>query len=268
MFERFTDRARRVIVVAQDDARDLGHSLIKPAHILLALAEEPEGAAARAIAEAGVDTEGLRQRVAAAFESSSQGKEADRLPFSPQAKKVLELSLREALQLRHSHIGTEHLLLGVLRQATGDPGLDELLGVGAGRLRKILIATVSGSPSDSLSPALAQAMDRARRLAGRNPMTTGHLLIAMLDDSASHASKVLSALEVTSDIAVRTLAEVPVNDTSDAPPIPSSIEVKIGDTSLRVTDAELVMRLNAATPEQLLDLLRRSLTDHPPEEGR
>ena len=111
MFERFTDRARRVVVLAQEEARLLNHSYIGTEHILLGLIHEGEGVAAKALESLGISLEAVRSQVE---EIIGQGgsSPSGHIPFTPRAKKVLELSLREALQLGHNYIGTEHILLG------------------------------------------------------------------------------------------------------------------------------------------------------------
>jgi ATP-dependent Clp protease ATP-binding subunit ClpC len=118
MFERFTERARRVVVHAQEEARDLNHSYIGTEHLLLGLMREPESAAARALRELGIGQDGVREQV---VEIVGRGSDAPpgHIPFTPRAKKVLELSLREALQLSHNYIGTEHILLGLIREGHG-----------------------------------------------------------------------------------------------------------------------------------------------------
>ena len=118
MFERFTDRARRVVVLAQDEARRLNHNYIGTEHILLGLVQEGEGVAAQALEALGIGLAAVRQQVG---EIVGRGKEAPggHIPFTPRAKKVLELSLREALQLGHDYIGTEHILLGLIREGEG-----------------------------------------------------------------------------------------------------------------------------------------------------
>src|ERR1700723_3758185 len=105
MFERFTDRARRAIVVAQDEARELEHSFIQPEHLLLGLMEG-DGLAALVLRQCGLDAEMLRARVTDADTSSVPSRRLDKVPFSAPAKKALELSLREALRLGHNYIGT------------------------------------------------------------------------------------------------------------------------------------------------------------------
>ena len=114
MFERFTDRARRVIVLAQEEARALQHNYIGTEHLLLGLIREGEGVAAKALASKGVELDATRKQVE---EMIGKGNAAPNghIPFTPHAKQVLEFSLREALQLGHSYIGTEHILLGLIR---------------------------------------------------------------------------------------------------------------------------------------------------------
>ncbi len=266
VFERFTDRARRVVVLAQNDARQLGHATIEPAHLFLALLEEGTGVASRAMTAVGVDPVALRARVSAAFDVTDERKRAERVPFGPKTKKVLELSLREALQLGHSYIGTEHLLLGALRlAATDDPASDEVLGVPERRLRKEVLTTMSGSsrtggdrfsflPGDRLSPALALALETGRALAGRDTSTTGHLLLAMLDDPESQAARALASVGATREVVARAVHEVPVDGSSDAPS--DVVEVHVGGRRFRVADAELVTKLSSASTEEILGALR------------
>ncbi len=118
MFERFTDRARRVVVLAQEEARILDHNYIGTEHLLLGLIHEGEGVAAKALEAMGISLEAVRQQVE---EITGRGKDAPsgHIPFTPRAKKVLELSLRESQQLGHNYIGTEHILLGLIREGQG-----------------------------------------------------------------------------------------------------------------------------------------------------
>ncbi|MGW4795208.1 Clp protease N-terminal domain-containing protein [Nonomuraea sp. NPDC004297] len=118
MFERFTDRARRVIVLAQEEARMMSHSHIGTEHILLGLIREGEGLAALVLDGCGVDLDRVRVFVEREADRSATTP-GGHIPFTAQAKKVLELSLREALQLRHNYIGTEHILLGIVREGEG-----------------------------------------------------------------------------------------------------------------------------------------------------
>jgi Clp amino terminal domain, pathogenicity island component len=118
MFERFTDRARRVVVLAQEEARHLNHNYIGTEHILLGLIHEGEGVAARSLEALGISLEAVRTQV---VDIVGHGSDAPggHIPFTPRAKKVLELSLREALGLNHNYIGTEHILLGLIREGEG-----------------------------------------------------------------------------------------------------------------------------------------------------
>ncbi|GAA1142006.1 ATP-dependent Clp protease ATP-binding subunit [Nesterenkonia lutea] len=118
MFERFTDRARRVVVLAQEEARMLNHNYIGTEHILLGLIHEGEGVAAKALESLDISLTGVREKVQEKI-GPGQNAPSGHIPFTPRAKKVLELSLREALQLGHNYIGTEHILLGLIREGEG-----------------------------------------------------------------------------------------------------------------------------------------------------
>ncbi len=147
MFERFTDRARRVLVLAQEEARLLNHNFIGTEHILLGLIHEGEGVAAKALESLGISLEAVREKVEETIGpagSSTTGSP----PFTPRAKKVLELSLREALQLGHNYIGTEHMLLGLVREGEG-VAVQVLVSLGAdlSRVRQQVIQLLSGYQS-------------------------------------------------------------------------------------------------------------------------
>ena len=144
MFERFTDRARRVVVLAQEEARLLNHNYIGTEHILLGLIHEGEGVAAKALESLGISLEGVRGQVE---ELIGQGgsSPSGHIPFTPRAKKVLELSLREALQLGHNYIGTEHILLGLIREGEGVAAQVLVkLGADLSRVRQQVIQLLSG----------------------------------------------------------------------------------------------------------------------------
>jgi hypothetical protein len=149
MFERFTDRARRVVVLAQEEARMLNHNYIGTEHVLLGLIHEGEGVAAKALQALGISLEAVRQQVE---EIIGQGQQAPsgHIPFTPRAKKVLELSLREALQLGHNYIGTEHILLGLIREGDGVAAQVLVrLGADLNRVRQQVIELVSGQRPQS-----------------------------------------------------------------------------------------------------------------------
>jgi len=144
LFERFTDRARRVVVLAQEEARLLNHNYIGTEHILLGLIHEGEGVAAKALESLGISLEGVRGQVE---ELIGQGgsSPSGHIPFTPRAKKVLELSLREALQLGHNYIGTEHILLGLIREGEGVAAQVLVkLGADLSRVRQQVIQLLSG----------------------------------------------------------------------------------------------------------------------------
>src|ERR671919_195178 len=153
MFERFTDRARRVVVLAQEEARLLNHNYIGTEHILLGLIHEGEGVAAKALESLGISLEAVRQQVE---EIIGQGQQAPsgHIPFTPRAKKVLELSLREALQLGHNYIGTEHILLGLIREGEGVAAQVLVkLGADLNRVRQQVIQLLSGYEGREPAPA-------------------------------------------------------------------------------------------------------------------
>jgi len=144
MFERFTDRARRVVVLAQEEARMLNHNYIGTEHVLLGLIHEGEGVAAKVLESLGISLEAVRSQVE---EIIGQGQAAPvgHIPFTPRAKKMLELSLREARQLGHNYIGTEHILLGLIREGEGVAAqVLQKLGADLNRVRQQVIQLLSG----------------------------------------------------------------------------------------------------------------------------
>jgi ATP-dependent Clp protease ATP-binding subunit ClpC len=164
VFERFTDRARRVLVLAQEEARLLNHSFIGTEHILLGLIHEGEGVAAKALESLGISLEAVREKVEETIGMAGTAPSGSP-PFTPRAKKVLELSLREALQLGHSYIGTEHMLLGLVREGEGVAATVLVsLGADLGRVRQQVIQLMSGSQSGKESVGAGQSSS-----AGDNP---------------------------------------------------------------------------------------------------
>ena len=144
MFERFTDRARRVVVLAQEEARLLNHNYIGTEHILLGLLNEGEGIAAQALESLDIDLASVREEVVKIIGQGQQSP-SGHIPFTPRAKKVLELSLREALQLGHNYIGTEHILLGLIREGEGVAAqVLQQLGAELQKVRQTVIQLLSG----------------------------------------------------------------------------------------------------------------------------
>src|SRR5215471_11559119 len=156
MFERFTDKARRVVVLAQEEARRLGHTYIGTEHILLGLLREEDGSAAQALDSLGIGLQAARDRAEA--EAGRGPGQSGHVPFTPEAKRTLELSLREALQLGQNYIGTEHILLGLVRDPAtrGAQILAALCGTAeAVQLRVVELALPAGTDRTPWAPAPA-----------------------------------------------------------------------------------------------------------------
>jgi ATP-dependent Clp protease ATP-binding subunit ClpC len=194
MFERFTDRSRRVLVIAQDEARDFDDAFIGTEHILLGLIREDDGVAAKVLGSAGVTYDAVREKVKMSriATDSSPGSP----PFTLRAKKVLELSLREALQLGHTYIGTEHMLLGLVREGDGE-GARILLeqGVELPFVREHVLEMISGQSGREFdnSPSPVQRESTILRGVARN---VGQRLRPDLDAAAldERATKIAEGL--------------------------------------------------------------------------
>jgi ATP-dependent Clp protease ATP-binding subunit ClpA len=146
MFERFTERARKVMVLAQDEARRFHHTYIGTEHILLGLVREGEGVSAQALSSLGVTLEEVRKQVESVVGYGEGGMDAQ-APFTPRSKKVLELSLREAMQLGHNYMGTEHLLLGMVRENEGVAArILSNLDLEPGRVRREVLRRIGEEP--------------------------------------------------------------------------------------------------------------------------
>ena len=162
MFERFTDGSRRVVVLAQDEARILNHNYIGTEHILLGLIHEGGGVAARALESLGISLDAVRQQVEAIIGRGHQAP-SGHIPFTTRAKKVLELSLRESLQLGHDYIGTEHILLGLLREGDGVAAQVLVrLGADLNRVRQQVIHLLHGYKGQDMESAGPRPGERAR----------------------------------------------------------------------------------------------------------
>jgi ATP-dependent Clp protease ATP-binding subunit ClpC len=169
MFERFTDRARRVIVDAQNEARSLGHNYIGPEHLLLGLINEGDGVGAKALEAMQISTDTIRGRVEEITGRGQAPPTTGHIPFTPRAKKVLELSLREALQLGHNYIGTEHILLGLIHEGDGVAAQVLVgLGVDLDRTRQLVIQILTGRQREESASAVAEDLrDRLASMAAR-----------------------------------------------------------------------------------------------------
>jgi ATP-dependent Clp protease ATP-binding subunit ClpA len=164
MFERFTDRARRVVVLAQEEARMLNHDYIGTEHLLLGLIHEGEGVAAQALKTLGISMDTVRQQVEGIIGRGQQAP-SGHIPFTPRAKRVLELSLRESVQLGHDYIGTEHILLGLVREGEGVAAQVLVrLGADLNRVRQQVIQLLHAHTAEG---AIGASPPAARRLRSR-----------------------------------------------------------------------------------------------------
>ena len=217
MFERFTDRARRVVVLAQEEARMLNHNYIGTEHILLGLIHEGEGVAAKALESLGISLEAVRQQVE---EIIGQGQAAPtgHIPFTPRAKKVLELSLREALQLGHNYIGTEHILLGLIHEGEGVAAKAlESLGISLEAVRQQveeIIGQGQASPTGHIpfTPRAKKVLELSLREAvalGHHHLGTEHILLGLLREGRGLAAMILTDAGLSlDDLRARTLARL------------------------------------------------------------
>ena len=163
LFERFTERARRVVVLAQDEARGLRHNYVGTEHILLGLLREEEGVAARVLESLDITIEEVRAQIKRIIGEGDEPLSTGQIPFTPRAKKVLELSLREAMVLGHSYIGTEHILLGIARENSGVASrilLDH--DADAEKIRTAVIAALGVEPPAKWSEQLGQVSREPR----------------------------------------------------------------------------------------------------------
>jgi ATP-dependent Clp protease ATP-binding subunit ClpC len=224
MFERFSDGARQTVVMAQEEARRLSHNHIGTEHLLLGLLREGDSVAARALGRLGIVLADVRADVVRIIGEGSETP-SGHIPFTPRSKKVLELSLREALELGSNHIGTEHILLGLVREGHG-VATQVLVDRGADlrRVRATLLTLVrhGGSPpatgAAERTPGGEEALSNARQLAGGGAVGTHHLLEALARSEDSLAGKVLVALGVDAEALAAKIDEIGVDGTSDITP--------------------------------------------------
>jgi ATP-dependent Clp protease ATP-binding subunit ClpA len=292
VFERFTDRARRVVVLAQEESRRLNHDFIGTEHILLGLIQEREGVAAQALGALGIRLEAVRARVEEIVgrgESTPSG----HIPFTPRAKKVLELSLREALQFGHNYIGTEHLLLGLIREGEG-VAATVLVGLGADleSVRQKVVQLLSGyqgpeSKEAGVTVQAGRAFELLRSVRGGAAAPVGlddlvlrrftvascrvlllaesealrlghtsvrseHLLLGLLADDEGDAAAVLAGVGIDR-ATVRSRAE----QTLGRSPLAGPARAVYGDTALDALERALVEALGAGREAiDSADLLR------------
>jgi ATP-dependent Clp protease ATP-binding subunit ClpA len=256
MFERFTNRARHVVVLAQEEARQLQHNYIGTEHVLLGLLGEPRGIAFQALERFGITLDGAREEVKAIIGLGKQ-QPSGHIPFTPRAKKTLELALREALQLHDRHIGTEHILLGLITEGEGVAAQimrqhSDLLPIrvavldlvsatpiemSRGRVPHWLRRRFGADPGETpergeraepdetgefvelrTTPAADTSLSAAARLAGSQPVGSHHLMLAAIRDPDTAAARALAALGVDLADAREALRTADVTGTSDEQP--------------------------------------------------
>jgi ATP-dependent Clp protease ATP-binding subunit ClpC len=284
MFERFTAKARRTIVNAQEEARGLRHNYIGTEHILLGLLHEGQGIGPRVLTQFGMTLEGTREAVTEILGPSKEGKTSGHIPFTPRAKKVLEIALREALALHHNYIGTEHILLGLLREENGVAAqvikrytdllqvrtavldlVEEITPAQSSRprswLRRVVESATGHSGEDApaeqpeaelnATPAADATLTTAARLAGGEAVGFHHLLLAALTDANSAAARILASLGVDLNRAKDALHHADIAGTSDEQPEDAGrrqMNLTVTDETLTIvaTDEILVKVANAA----------------------
>jgi Clp amino terminal domain, pathogenicity island component len=200
MFERFTDRARQAMALAQEEARRLNHNYIGTEHLLLGLVLESQGVAAKALESLRISLEAVRQQVE---EIVGQGQQAvpERIPFTPRAKKVTELARREALQLGHNYIGTEHILLGLIREGEGVAAQVLVqLGADLDRVRQRVIQLLHGT--QGMQPGIKRAAWRSGRAGARQRWLLSEILsgVESIDSQMSAIEQRLVAGPDVSDL--------------------------------------------------------------------
>jgi Clp amino terminal domain, pathogenicity island component len=258
MFEKFTNRARHVVVLSQEEARLLNHNYIGTEHILLGLLGEPESIGGQVLASFGLTLDEVRAEVESKI-GRGKSQPTGHIPFTPRAKKILELSLREALAIKHNYIGTEHILLGLIREGEGVAAQIMREHADLAQIRAAVLEAVSAVYADEPpegseetnavlswlrrrltrhgtsvpfnpdiasgiegptrgTPAVEAALQQAARLAGPVPVGSHHLLLAALEDANSAASWALASLGVDLDELRGKLRSAKITGTSDEPP--------------------------------------------------
>jgi ATP-dependent Clp protease ATP-binding subunit ClpC len=267
MFERFTDRARRVVVLAQDEARMLHHDYIGTEHILLALTREDDGVAAQALESLGITEEAARQQVEEIIGRGQQDPPRGHLPFTPRAKKTLQLSMREAIALGHAYIGTEHILLGLVRLGEG-PATQVLngLGVDPNRVHQQVIQLVSARRVQE-EPGTGRATGRGKRkllseLRGRLDSLDWRL--SVLEQRVGTAPDLVQLDQEITQVRRDKESAIDAQDFENAAVLRDREQHLLGDKAARQQEWAALPSLSDEV-ERLRDLLRRHGID--PQDG-
>ena len=240
MFERFSGQARHVVVSAQEEARELDHNYIGTEHLLLGLLTS-DSLASASLNALGYTRDDVQAKLVATV-GRGKASPGGHIPFTPRAKKVLELSLREALQLKHNYIGTEHILLGLLREGEGMAAriladkhpLDRIRDEVLTRIESPAAREVHGA---GRTPAAHQVLALAAELAGEGPVGSHHILEAMLQQPDSAAAKVLGDAGIDLDQLGAKLEEISTQDTADDTPVQAAarqLELSVTDETVTV----------------------------------
>ncbi|MFI1030121.1 Clp protease N-terminal domain-containing protein [Streptomyces sp. NPDC020951] len=248
-FERFTVEARKAVVAAQEEARLLKHDYIGTEHILLGLLDAPDSMAAKVLHQLGYDKAAAQVDIAAVVKPGTQ-ELTGHIPFAPRAKKTLDLALREAQQLHHTSIGTEHILLALVREGegVGAKALAERIKP-ISRIRAAVLAPLEGSqdvpagPWPAGTPATEDTVSAAGALAGGAPVGSHHLLEAMLRAENSMAARVLRELGVDPAAVAAKIDELDPETTTDANPE----EAAARKMEIRLVDDEVHLILRDPT---------------------
>jgi ATP-dependent Clp protease ATP-binding subunit ClpC len=267
MFERFTDRARRVVVLAQEEARMLHHDYIGTEHILVALIREGGGVAAQALESLGITAEAVRQQVEEIIGRGQQEPPRGHLPFTPRAKKILQLSMREAIALGHAYTGTEHILLGLIRVGEG-PAMQVLngLGVDPNRVRQRVIQLVSARRVEA-EPGTGRAAGRGKRKLLSE--LRGHLdslewRLSVLEQRVGTAPDLAQLDQEITQVRSDKESAIDAQDFENAAVLRDREQQLLGDKAARQQEWAALPSLSDEI-ERLRDLLRRHGID--PQDG-
>jgi ATP-dependent Clp protease ATP-binding subunit ClpA len=241
MFERFSGQARHVVVSAQDEARELDHNYIGTEHLLLGLLATSDSLAGASLAALGYTRDDVQAKLVAIV-GRGKASPGGHIPFTPRAKKVLELALREALQLKHNYIGTEHILLGLLREGEGmaaqilaeEHPLERIRGE---VLKRIESPTARETHGAARTPAAHEVLALAAEIAGETPVGSHHILEAIVQQPDSAAAKVLIDAGIDLELLATKLDDVSTEDTADDTPTQAAarqLELTVTDDSVTV----------------------------------
>jgi len=267
MFERFTDRARRVVVLAQEEARMLSHNNVGTEHILLGLIREGGGVAAQALESLGITEEAARQQVEEIVGRGQPGPRRGPIPFTPRAKKILQLSLREAIALGHARIGTEHILLGLVREGEG-AGARVLDGLGADptRVRQEVIRLVSARRVQE-QPGTGRGTGRGKRkllseLRGR--LDSMDWRLSVLEQRVGTSPDLAQLDQEITQVRGDKEGAIDTQDFENAAVLRDREQQLLGDKAARLQEWAALPSLSDEV-ERLRDLLRRHGID--PQDG-